>query len=107
MPSFFIEVRIPVKAGAGGRVDLATDDRPDSRFFRGFIKVNNPEHDPMVRNRQGIHAQFRSFFYQRFYASCSVKQAVFCVYMQMCKTHKPVSPASRACSNSASPSYSV
>ena len=74
-----------IKTGSRCNIYFATDNRFDSFSFTCFIKVNTTMHNTMVSNSNCCLSEFFYMFYKRFYATCTVKDAVLGMYMQMCK----------------------
>ena len=58
-------------------------------FFCLFIKINDAEHDTMIRDRYTIHAELFDSCNQLFNFIRAIQQAILCMDMQMCKIHPP------------------
>ena len=74
-------LRILVKTASGCCINLAANYGLDSLFQTRPVKVNNAEHDPVIRYGQGVHSKFLSPCRKLFDGCCAIEKAVFCVYM--------------------------
>ena len=72
---------------AAGQVNLAADDGLDARSLGSFIEINAAIHDTVICDRDGRLPQFLDPVHHTADATCTVKEGVFCMDMQMYKTH--------------------
>ena len=69
------------------KVDLAADDGFDSRSFGSFIEINAAIHNTVICDRDGSLPQLFDPVHHTADAAGTVKEGVFCMDMQMYKTH--------------------
>ena len=75
----FSRADLPVEPGARGDVDLAAQNRLNSGFPGGAVKVNHSVHDAVIGDCQTVHAQLLRPRHQFLYLGRRVQQAVFCM----------------------------
>ncbi|MNW50225.1 hypothetical protein D3C74_276720 [compost metagenome] len=75
----------PFLARACRKIHLAADDRLDVVLFTQFIKRNRAVHDPVIRQRQRLHAGGCGLGNEVLEPGGPVQQAVFTMYVQMNK----------------------
>lgn len=46
-----------IKPGLWSHIDLAADNRPDSRRYSRPVKLNNTVHNTVVRDGHAVHAK--------------------------------------------------
>ena len=72
-----------IKAGAGGNIDFAADNRLDARLFSRLVKLHTAVHNAMVRaGNSGLSALFYAL-HQLVDAAGTVQKAVFRMDVQM------------------------
>ena len=81
MAPSLIPFRVLVEAGAGSCVDLTAYDRLYPGLPAGLPEIHHAEHDTVVGDSHGIHAQLHSPVYERLQARGPVQQAVFGMYV--------------------------
>ena len=72
---------------AAGQIYLTADDGLDARSLGSFIKINAAIHDTVICDRDGSLPQLLDPVHHAADAACAVKEGVFCMDMQMYKTH--------------------
>ena len=78
-----------IKPGAWRHIDFAAQDRLDADGLGSPVKINNAEHDAMIRDRYAVHSQFLDSGNTFFNFVGTVQQTVLCMNVKMCKTHIP------------------
>ena len=81
MPHHLVVGCVLVESGPGRRVDFTPDDRLDPRGFAGSVEIDHAEHDPVVRDGQGVHSEFLGAAYESPDPRRSVQETVFSVYV--------------------------
>ena len=85
MAALVVERIYFIMARACGNIDLAANHRLDAPLLRGTIKIDHSIHRAVVCNGHCRLPKCLSTVEQRPDSACAVKQAVFCMQMQMCK----------------------
>ena len=84
--------RFPVKAGARGHIDLASQDGLNAGLPGSFIKINDSIHHTMVRDSHAVHAKLLCPGCQLLDFTGTIQKAVFRMDVQMGKCHSLFSP---------------
>ncbi len=79
MPRRTVQLMDPVEPGAGGHVDLASNDGLHPRRLAGPVEVDDPVHHPMVGDGHGGLAQLLHPLHQLVDAARAVQKGVFCM----------------------------
>ena len=77
----------PVKAGARRHIDLAAQNRADSRFLCRLIEIYYAVHCPVIRNCERIHSELLCPGDNLPDLAGAIQQRIFCMYMKVCKCH--------------------
>ena len=85
MPHVLVLLDVLVEAGPGRRIDLTADHRPDPLLPALPVEIDDAEHDAVIRDRKGIHAQFLRPGHQIPDPGSAVQQTVFGMYVKMGK----------------------
>ena len=70
-----------IKPGIGRHIHFTADNGVNPLRLRRFIKINDPVHYPVVRNRCAVHAQFPDPLDIFFYFIGTIQKTVFRMHM--------------------------
>ena len=87
MPLILILIRILVQHPPGSGIDLAANHRMDALLAAFLVELDDTEHGPVVGDGQRIHPQLLRPGHDVLDPCRPIQQAVFRMYMQMCKCH--------------------
>ena len=88
MARLVVHAIYPIVARARRHIDLAADNRLDSRLFGGLVEINAAVHIAVVRDCDCLLSQLFDPVHDLADAARTVEQAEFCVHMQMYKCHR-------------------
>ena len=76
-----------VKTGIRRDINFTPQDRINSLTFRLSVKINHSVHYSVIGDRRTVHPKLFHSCNIFFYLVRTIQKTVFCMDMQMCKTH--------------------